>query len=198
MTTGQRIGYLRVSSVDQNEARQIEGIKSEGITLDKTFIDKSSGKTRHRPGLEQLLGYAREGDTVIVYSIDRLARNLEDLLALVRQFTDKGVTVRFLKGNLVFGGAEDSPISRVILSVLGTVAEFEHAMIKERQAEGIAAAKARGERTGRPNKLSPEQITEIQSLAAAGVPKAQLARQFFVHRNTILAILAPKTQTQGN
>lgn len=192
--TGQRIGYLRVSSGDQNEARQLEG-----VTLDKSFIDKASGKSSDRPQLQALLSYARDGDIVLVHSLDRLARNLDDLRSIVRQLNGKGVRVQFLKENLTFSG-DDSALSQLILSMMGAFAEFERALIRERQREGIAAAKARGDKTGRPTKLNPEQVAEIAKLAAAGVPRAAIARQFCVNRSTILAHLshlAPKTE-KGN
>ena len=190
--TGQRIGYLRVSSVDQNEARQLEGQQ-----LDRRFVDKASGKDTARPQLQEMLAYVRQGDTLVVHSIDRLARSLSDLLALVAKLSAKGVRVEFIKEGLTFSG-DDSPMSKLTLQLMGAFAEFERTLIRERQAEGIAAAKSRGERTGRPAKLSPEQVAEITRKAYDGVPKAELARQFCVHRSTILAILAPKTETQGN
>ena len=110
--SGQLVGYLRVSSLDQKELRQLDGIK-----LDKRFVDKASGKDLQRPELEQLTGYVREGDTVICHSMDRLARNLDDLRKVVLGFTDRGVHVRFEKENLTFTG-EDSPMSHLLLSVM--------------------------------------------------------------------------------
>lgn len=179
MSKGQRIGYLRVSSTDQNEARQLEGVE-----LDKKFLDKVSGKDRNRPELKRMMEYAREGDEVFVHSMDRLARNLDDLRALVAELNSKGVAVHFVKEALSFTG-DDSAMSRLILSMMGAFAEFERALIRERQREGQAAAKARGERTGRPPKLSPEEIAEIRRLAGEGVPKAELGRRFLVNRSTI-------------
>ena len=134
---GQVVGYLRVSSLDQKELRQLEGLH-----LDKRFVDKASGKDLHRPELEQLTGYVREGDTVICHSMDRLARNLDDLRKVVLGFTDRGIHVRFEKENLTFTG-EDSPMSHLLLSVMGTFAQFERDLIRERQREGIALAKLR-------------------------------------------------------
>ena len=112
---GQLVGYLRVSSLDQKELRQLDG-----FTLDKRFVDKASGKDLHRPQLEQLTGYVREGDTVICHSMDRLARNLDDLRKVVLGFTDRGVHVRFEKENLTFTG-EDSPMSHLLLKCHGCV-----------------------------------------------------------------------------
>lgn len=134
---GQRIGYIRISTLDQHEERQLEGVE-----LDKTFTDKASGKDAKRPQLELLLSFAREGDTVIVHSMDRLARNLDDLRRIVQTLTGKGAHIEFVKEHLTFTG-EDSPMAHLMLSVMGAFAEFERALIKERQREGIALAKKR-------------------------------------------------------
>src|ERR671929_152355 len=124
---GQRIGYIRVSTIDQHVERQLEG-----ISLDRTFIDKASGKDTKRPQLDLMLTYARDGDTVVVHSMDRLARNLDDLRRIVHTLTGKGVKVEFVKEHLTFTG-EDSPMAGLLLSVMGAFAEFERALIKERQ-----------------------------------------------------------------
>jgi len=138
---GQRIGYVRVSSLDQNPDRQLEQ-----IPVDRTFTDKASGKDVARPQLDALLRFAREGDTVVVHSMDRLARNLDDLRQIVRSLTGRGIRVEFVKEGLTFTG-EDAPMATLLLSVMGAFAEFERALIRERQREGIALAKRRG-RTG--------------------------------------------------
>src|SRR5258708_3639531 len=128
---GQRIGYQRVSTVDQNTDRQLDGVE-----LDKMFTDKASGKDANRPALARAIEYARDGDTLVVHSMDRLARNLEDLRRLVRELNGQGVKVEFIKENLIFTG-EDNAMSTLLLSMLGAVAEFERSMILERQCEGI-------------------------------------------------------------
>jgi DNA invertase Pin-like site-specific DNA recombinase len=145
---GQRIGYVRVSSVEQNTDRQLEGLE-----LARTFTDKASGKDTQRPELEQLLKFVREGDTVVVHSMDRLARNLDDLRRLVADLTKRGVKIQFVKESLTFTG-EDSPMSNLLLSVMGAFAEFERALIRERQREGVALAKQRGAYKGRKKTLS--------------------------------------------
>jgi hypothetical protein len=126
---GQRIGYVRVSTLDQNEKRQLEG-----QVLDRVFTDKASGRDTARPELTELLRFARDGDTVVVHSMDRLARNLDDLRALVQGLTRKGVRVEFVKESLVFTG-EDSPMANLMLSVMGAFAEFERSLIRERQGK---------------------------------------------------------------
>jgi DNA invertase Pin-like site-specific DNA recombinase len=167
---GQRIGYVRVSTLDQNEKRQLEG-----QVLDRVFTDKASGRDTARPELTELLRFARDGDTVVVHSMDRLARNLDDLRALVQGITRKGVRVEFVKESLVFTG-EDSPMANLMLSVMGAFAEFERSLIRERQREGIALAKQRGAYKGRKKTLTPERAAELAQRAGNGVPKAVLAR----------------------
>jgi DNA invertase Pin-like site-specific DNA recombinase len=180
---GHRIGYVRVSSFDQNPERQLENIK-----LDKVFTDKASGKDTQRPQLETLLSFVREGDTVVVHSMDRLARNLDDLRQLVQKLTKRGVRIEFVKENLTFSG-EDSPMANLMLSVMGAFAEFERALIKERQREGIALAKQRGAYRGRKKALSPDQVVELRQRAAAGENKANLARELGISRETLYQYL---------
>ena len=180
---GQRIGYVRVSTLDQNPGRQLEG-----VALDRTFTDKASGKDTKRPQLEALLAFAREGDTVVAHSMDRLARNLDDLRRLVRGLAGRGVRVEFVKEGLVFTG-EDSPMANLMLSVMGSFAEFERALIRERQREGIALARRRGAYKGRRRSLPPERILELRRRAAAGEAKTALAREFGVSRETLYQYL---------
>lgn len=176
---GQRIGYVRVSSLDQNPERQLEQAQ-----LDRLFTDKASGKDMRRPELESLLTFAREGDTIVVHSMDRLARNLDDLRRIVQDLIKRGVRVEFVKENLTFTG-EDSPLSHLMLSVMGAFAEFERALIRERQREGIALAKQRGAFRGRKKSLSVEQVTQLRQRAEAGEQKAKLAREFGISRETL-------------
>jgi DNA invertase Pin-like site-specific DNA recombinase len=180
---GQRIGYVRVSSFDQNPERQLED-----VALDKVFAGKASGKDTQRPELAALLSFAREGDAVVVHSMDRLARNLDDLRRLVQGLTRRGVRIEFVKEHLTFTG-EDSPMANLMLSVMGAFAEFERALLRERQREGIALAKKRGAYRGRRRALSPEQTTELRQRVAAGEKKAALARELGVSRETLYQYL---------
>lgn len=180
---GQRIGYVRVSSFDQNPERQLEQ-----IPVDRVFTDKASGKDTRRPELETLLAFVRVGDTVVVHSMDRLARNLDDLRRIVQQLTQRGVRIEFVKESLTFTG-EDSPMANLLLSVMGAFAEFERALIRERQREGIALAKLRGAYRGRKKSLAPDQVVELRRRVAAGEAKAQLARDFGISRETLYQYL---------
>jgi DNA invertase Pin-like site-specific DNA recombinase len=164
--TGQRIGYIRVSTIDQNTERQLDGIE-----LDKTFLDKASGRDTKRPQLELMMSFVRSGDTVFIHSMDRLGRNLDDLRRIVQTLTSKGVRVQFVKEHLTFTG-DDSPMSKLMLSVMGAVHEFNRALIKERQLEGIALAKKRGAFKGRKKSLSQAEVAEMRQRIARGMSKA--------------------------
>ena len=180
---GQRIGYIRVSSFDQNPERQLDHIQ-----VDKQFIDKASGKDTHRPQLDAMVSFAREGDTVVVHSMDRLARNLDDLRRLVQQLTKRGIRIEFVKECLSFTG-EDSPMANLLLSVMGAFAEFERALIRERQREGIALAKQRGVYRGRKKALTTEQVVELRRRVGTGEQKTTLAREFGISRETLYQYL---------
>lgn len=182
--TGQRVGYRRVSAVDQNAGRQLDG-----VLVDKIFTDKASGKDVARPELQKALDYVRDGDTFVVHSMDRLARNLDDLRRTVRELTDKGVRVEFVKEAQTFTG-EDNPMSNLMLSLLGAVAEFERSLIRERQREGIALAKAQGKYRGGQPKLTAAQAAELAGRKRAGESVAALAREYGVSRQTVYRYVA--------
>ncbi|TCU82262.1 DNA invertase Pin-like site-specific DNA recombinase [Curtobacterium sp. PhB42] len=181
--SGQRVGYVRVSTLDQSTVRQLDG-----VVLDRVFEDKASGKDVDRPQLEAMIGFVRDGDTVLVHSMDRLARNLEDLRRLVRRLTDKKVRVEFVKEQLAFTG-EDSAMANLLLNMMGAFAEFERELIRERQREGIALAKQRGVYRGRARSLGVVQVAELIGRARAGVPKTVLAKEYGVSRETVYAYL---------
>ena len=184
---GQKIGYVRVSAFDQNVDRQLDG-----VALDKIFTDKASGKDVDRPQLEAMLSFIREGDTVVVHSMDRLARNLDDLRKLVQSLTKRGIRIEFVKESLAFTG-EDSPMANFMLSVMGAFAEFERALIRERQREGIAVAKQRGAYRGRKKSLSDDRVAELKQRVAAGEQKATIARDLGISRETLYQYLRSAT-----
>ena len=174
-----RVAYIRVSSVGQNVDRQLPDEK-----FDKTFTDKASAKDTDRPALADLLDYVREGDTVVVHSIDRLARNLADLEKLVDQLNSKGVSVEFRKESLIFSGGAD-PMQKLLFQMLGAVAEFERSMIRERQREGIAAAKAAGKQLGRKRSLDDKDTKRLRAKRAKGVGVRDLQDEFNISRATV-------------
>lgn len=138
------VGYIRVSTVDQNTARQLDGLE-----LDKIFTEHKSGKDKDREQLKAMLDYVRDGDTIHIHSIDRLARNLADLKELVNLFNNKGVSVHFHKENMKFNGDKSDSMTNLLFNILGSFAEFERELMLERQREGIAKAKEDGKYKGR-------------------------------------------------
>lgn len=189
--SGQRIGYVRVSTVEQNTVRQLDG-----INVDRTFTDRASGKDVTRPELQNLIDFAREGDTVLVHSMDRLARNLEDMRKVVRQLTDKKVRVEFVKEGLTFTG-DDNATATLLLNVMGAFAEFERSLIRERQREGIAIARRAKVYRGRAKALTDERAKELRERAAAGEKKTALAAAFDISRETVYAYLRDQGEAKS-
>lgn len=179
---GQKVGYIRVSAADQCTDRQLEGIE-----LEKVFIDKASGKDANRPQLQEMLRFVREGDRIFVHSIDRLARNLIDLRKIIEELQGRKVVIEFVKEKITTD--DSSPMASFFLNVMAAFAEMERNLIRERQAEGIAAAKARGAYTGRKKVLTTEQVAELRELVQKGVPKSKVARQFRITRETVYQYL---------
>lgn len=180
-----QVGYIRVSTLDQNTERQLIG-----LTLDRVFEDKASAKDTKRPQLTACLDYLREGDTLIVHSIDRLARNLEDLQRLVRELTGKGVSVQFMKESLTFQAGENNPMQTLMFQMLGAFAQFERSLIRERQREGIALAKQEGRQLGRAKALTAEQEQAVRTRAAQGENKQALAREYGISRQTLYRVIS--------
>lgn len=193
MGSSAKIGYVRVSTVEQNTARQLVG-----ITLDRVFEEKVSAKNiGNRPVLREMLGFIRDGDDLYVHSMDRLARNLKDLLTLVTTITDKGVTLHFVKENLTFEAkAKATPFNKLLLGLLGSVTEFERELILERQREGIAQAKARGAYKGR-KPIAPEKIEKAKELLAQGMTRTEAAKTVGMGRTTLFLYLKNNGQAQA-
>ncbi|ODT79584.1 hypothetical protein ABS71_01030 [bacterium SCN 62-11] len=176
-----KVGYRRVSSWEQRTDRQLEGVE-----LDEVFEDYASGKDLNRPQWEAAAKYLRRGDVLFVHSMDRLARNLSDLLATVQGLNERGIEVRFVCENLNFEpGAGTNPMARLMLSMLGAVAEFERSLILERQREGIALAKQRGAYAGRKRALSDDQVEQVRQRLHAGEKIARVAREMGISRQTV-------------
>lgn len=193
MGSSAKIGYVRVSTVEQNTARQLVG-----ITLDRVFEEKVSAKNiGNRPVLTEMLGFIRDGDDLYVHSMARLARNLKDLLTLVTTISDKGVTLHFVKENLTFEAkAKATPFNKLLLDLLGSVVEFERELILERQREGIAQAKARGAYKGR-KPIAPEKIEKAKELLAQGMTRTEAAKTVGMGRTTLFLYLKNNGQVQA-
>lgn len=182
---GSNVGYVRVSSNGQNTDRQLDGIQ-----LDKMFTEKvSGGSTDKRVELQNCIEWVRDGDTLHVHDISRLARNLADLQDLVKKLNAKGVTVKFHKEGLTFEGGKDNPMNTLMLQIIGAIAQFEKSLINERQAEGIAKALQKGVKFGVDKKLDDDQIKAIKSQIKAGSSVTTLAKQYDVSRQTIYRMI---------
>ena len=174
-----KIGYQRVSTTDQNTDRQ-------ELDVDRTFEDKASGKNADRPALKEMLAYIRNGDEVVVFSIDRLARNLRDLEDIIKEINTKGASVTFLSENLTFSGSDDA-MSTLMLQMMGSFAQFERSMILKRQAEGIALAKAKGAYKGRKASIDREVVS---NMIKAGSSLTSVAKSLGVSRQSVYRIKA--------
>jgi DNA invertase Pin-like site-specific DNA recombinase len=181
-----KIAYIRVSTVEQNTARQLDGMK-----FDKVFTEKVSGANVKRPELDSMLDFIRDGDHVHVHSIDRLARSLVDLNVIVSKAIAKGATVHFETEQLIFDGSNDNIHQTLHFNMLGAFAQFERSLIKQRQMEGIAKAKERGayEKVGRKSSLSDEQVADMRKLKAQGVKVKDLMVQFGISRTSVYSYL---------
>ena len=185
------VGYARVSSVEQNLDRHLVQLKAENV--ETVFVDKISGKNLDRPGFSSMMEYVNEGDTLVICSMDRLARSLMDLLNVTRTLQAKGVTVRFLKEKLELSSSgETSAISKFLMAMMGAVAEFERSLIRERQQQGIALAKARGVYKGR-KPIDDERLAEAKRRIASGIPKTKVAKELKIGRTTLYKYLKEQT-----
>ncbi len=189
--THQIVGYIRVSSQGQNTARQLADIK-----LDKEFVDMVTGSNQDRAGLQECLAYVRAGDQLVVDSIDRLARNLQDLQEIVDNLIKKGVSVKFIKENLTFNANKD-PMATLTLQIMGAFAEFERTMIRARQRDGIAAAKKAGKHLGRPHKIDNKMRKIVKEKRESCQSIRSIAKELTVSRATIYKVIEQINESQG-
>ena len=174
------IGYVRVSTVDQNEARQVEALKKYGI--EKWYSEKVSGKDLNRPKLQEMLDFVREGDTIFIHDFSRISRSVKDLLSLIDLLEAKKVHLVSVKENL----DTSTPAGRLMLTMIGAINEFERANLLERQAEGIAIAKAKGKYKGRKAiEINEAFIEGYNKYLARKLSKSALAKELGVSRPTL-------------
>jgi DNA invertase Pin-like site-specific DNA recombinase len=174
-----KVGYRRVSTVEQKFDRQELG------ELDKLFEEKVSGSNAERLALNEMIDFVRQDDEVVVYSIDRLARNLRDLQSIIQKLNDKGATIQFLSERLTFSASSDDAFAKLQLQMMGAFAEFERNIIRKRQAEGIAKAKARGVYAKRGASINKERVKQLQ---ANGLTITAIAREMDLSRMSIYRI----------
>ncbi len=173
------IGYIRVSTYDQNTDRQLHA-----VPLDKVFKEKISAAAQSRPALKACMEYLREGDTLHVHSIDRLARSLIELQTTVQELNIKGVAVHFHAENMLFPSKSEgapAPMQELLFQILGAFAQFERNLIRERQQEGIERAKKEGRKLGRPSKVSEKDKITIREKFKAGASPAAIAEEMGVN-----------------
>lgn len=173
------VGYRRVSSQDQNLDRQDLG------NVDKVFEEKISGKTKDRPELKRMIEFVRTGDEVRVWSIDRLGRNLKDLLAIVQEITAKGASIRFLKEGMTFEPNKEDPLQQLLFVVLAQFAEFERSIIEQRRLEGIATAKASGRYKKAGRKRAEFDVAEAVRLSHQGMTVREIAKALGASKSTV-------------
>lgn len=189
--SGKHVGYVRVSSAGQNIDRQLVGVQ-----LDKVFEEKVSGRNvGSREVLNLCLDYLREHDTLHVHSIDRLARNMSDLLSIVDDLVKRDVTIKFHSEGLTFAPQTNDPMASLMLHMLGAFAEFERTLIGQRRKEGLEAARKRGKQIGRRKSLSDEDLSKIAQKLSEGASKSDLAKEYSVSRTTLYAALSRSQET---
>ena len=176
-----KVGYRRVSTLEQSLDRQDLG------ECDRVFEEKESAGSTNHPALQDMLSFVRDGDTVVVHSIDRLARNLMDLQSIIQELNNKGVTIRFLSESLSFSADGGCAFQTLQLQMLGAFAQFERTMIRKRQAEGIAKAKAKGVYAQRKRTINPD---KVKQLFEDGMSKSAIAKHLNISRMSVYRSLA--------
>lgn len=182
------IGYARVSTGLQNWDLQTDALTQHGCS--KTFHDKMSGTKKQRPGLVEALKFAREGDTIVVWRLDRLGRNMQDLIQIVNTLNERGVAFHSLQENLTMD--KSNATGQLMFHLFAAFAEFERNLIEERSAAGRAAARARGRLGGRPEKFGEKDIEMMKALIDGGTPIKDVAEIWGVSRTTIYRYLERK------
>lgn len=179
-----RVGYRRVSSIDQNLDRQLDGL--DGI--ERVFEEKISGVRSDRPALREMVAFVRNGDVVTIHSLDRLGRDIRDLLNIVEEINAKGAVVEFVSERLQFGSESEDPLARLQLHMLAAFAQWERSISKTRQAEGIAKAKANNPEKyrGRPVKIDYERIKMMHE---QGMGATKIARKIGIGRASVYRAL---------
>ncbi|SDY84278.1 recombinase family protein [Thermoactinomyces sp. DSM 45892] len=180
-----KVGYARVSTVDQNLDLQIDALKEYGC--EKIYQDKVSGAKERRKGLDEALEYVREGDTLVVWRLDRLGRTMRHLIEIVNGLNERGISFHSLQENITMD--RSNATGQLMFHLFASFAEFERNLIRERTAAGQAAARARGRMGGRPKKLSPKEVDMLRTLAKDGTPIKDIAEMLDISRTTVYSYL---------
>lgn len=190
------LGYARVSTARQDLERQVDALTAAGIPGERIFVDKKSGAHTDRPGLTALLDYAREGDVIVVHTLDRLGRTVRDTLNLIHDLTDRGVGLRNLADPIKVNSADPTdPMGQLALVLLALFAQMERTYMLERAAHARAVAAKTGRRTGRPSVVDPDKLTYAIHLREAGHTMAEIAAKTGITRATLYRHMPPRPAT---
>jgi DNA invertase Pin-like site-specific DNA recombinase len=179
------LGYARVSTTRQDLERQLDALTRAGIPAERIHTDKKTGATTDRPGLTELLGYARDGDTIVVTNLDRLGRNLRECLNLVHDLSERGIGIKTLSDPLPIDTTDDSAMAEVSVALLAMFAHMERVFSRERAAHARAVAATHGRAAGRPRKLTDDALSAARASVQAGMGVEQVAALFGVSRATL-------------
>ena len=186
-----KIAYVRVSTIEQNEARQTENLQK--YEIDKWFIEKVSAKDTNRPKFKEMIDFARQGDTIYIHDFSRIARSTKDLLAIVEQLEEKGVFLVSTKENI----DTNTPTGKLMLTMIGAINEFERTNLLERQREGIAIAVKEGKYKGRKEVKIDDFAAHYNRYMERKVNKAQLAAELEISRPTLDKLIKEYEQKAG-
>ena len=187
------LGYARVSTAKQDLDRQIDALEKAGIQTDRIFVDKKSGATLNRPGLQAALNYAREGDVIVVYTLDRLGRTVRDTLNLIHDLSERGIGVRNLADPIkVDSSNPDDPMAQLAVVLLAMFAQMERTYMLERVAHARSVAVAKGRQVGRPTVVSPDKLDYARHLRDAGHSISEIVQKTGITRSSLYRHLPPR------
>lgn len=191
------LGYARVSTVKQDLDRQVDALSKEGIAAERIYVDKKSGSTVDRPGLRAVLEYAREGDVLVVHTLDRLGRTVRETLNLIHDLSERGVGVRNLADSIkVDSSKPEDPMGELAVVLLSLFAQMERTYSLERAAHARAVATAKGRRVGRPSVVDPDKLDYAEHLRASGYTMAQIVAKTEITRTSLYRHLPPRPPEQ--
>jgi DNA invertase Pin-like site-specific DNA recombinase len=188
------IGYARVSTTHQELERQIDALERAGIPTERIYVDKKSGRTVDRPGLNAALGYARSGDVIVVYTLDRLGRTVQGVLTTVSQARERGVGVRTLADPLPVNTAKNDPMAELAMIMLLLFAQMEVTFSRERAAHARAVAISKGRKPGRKTVVDPQKLAYAEHLRDLGKPMSEIVATTGIARATLYRHMTPRPE----
>lgn len=187
------LGYARVSTAKQDLDRQIDALRREGIDVERIYVDKKSGSTVDRPGLRAVMEYARDGDVIVVHTLDRLGRTVRDTLNLIHELSERGIGIRNLADPIKIDSTNpDDPMSQLAVVLLALFGQMERTYTLERAAHARAVATAKGRRVGRPSVVDPDKLAYAMHLRDTGHTIAEIVTKTGITRTTLYRHLPPR------